>query len=85
MIVLAAALVLRDGYLMQLREPHVSRLPFLARQYLGDSATRLLSEVSMSVRLRRAQACDPAGSGSRLGGLALLPPGKLWPLTQAAR
>ena len=76
-------LLFKDGYLMQLREPHVSRLPFLARQCLGDSAARFLSEASMSVRLRRTQACGPGSSDSRLGGLALLPPGHSWPLTQA--
>jgi len=73
----------KDGYLMQLREPHVSRLPSLARQYLGDSAARFLPEALMSVRLRRTQACGPASRGSRLGGLALLPPGQSWPLTKA--
>ena len=68
---------------MELREPHLSRLPSLARQYLGDSAAQLLPEASLSVRLRRTQACGPSSSGSRLGGLALLPPGQSWPVTQA--
>ena len=68
---------------MELREPHLSRLPSLARQYLGDSAAQLLPEASLSVRLRRTQACGPSSSGSRLGGLALLPPGQSWPVTRA--
>jgi uncharacterized protein YwqG len=71
------------GCLMELREPHVSRLPVLAGHYLGDSATQLLSEAATSVRLRRTGACHPDSSGSRLGGLALLPPGQSWPVTRA--
>lgn len=68
---------------MELREPHLSRLPALARQYLGDSAALLVSEASVSVRLRRTAACSPVFRGSRLGGLALLPPGMSWPVTLA--
>jgi uncharacterized protein YwqG len=79
----ASALVEEMSYLMELREPHLSRLPSLARQYLGDSAAQLLPEASLSVRLQRTQACGPSSSGSRLGGLALLPPGQSWPVTQA--
>jgi uncharacterized protein YwqG len=71
------------SYLMELREPHLSRLPSLARQYLDDSAAQLLPEASLSVRLRPTQACGPSSSGSRLGGLALLPPDQSWPVTQA--
>jgi len=82
-IVLASGLVQGMGCLMELSEPHVSRLAALAQHYLGDSATQLLSEAALSVRLRRAQACNPDSSGSRLGGLALLPPGQSWPATQA--
>jgi uncharacterized protein YwqG len=81
--VLALALDQGMGCLMELREPHLSRLAALARHYLGDSGAQLLSEASLSVRLRRAKACAPDSSGSRLGGLALLPPGQSWPSTQA--
>jgi hypothetical protein len=56
----ASALVDEMSYLMELREPHLSRLPSLARQYLGDSAAQLLPEASLSVRLRRTEACGPA-------------------------
>jgi uncharacterized protein YwqG len=66
---------------MQLSESAASRLPSLARQYLGQAADTLLSAVSPSIRLHRTQACDPASPASRLGGTALLVRGQPWPVT----
>jgi len=68
-------------HLVQLSESAASRLPSLARQYLGEAGSTLVSALSPSVRLRRTHACDPASPASRLGGMALLADGQRWPLT----
>jgi len=68
-------------HLVQLSDSAASRLPSLARQYLGDAGSTLVSALSPSVRLRRTHACDPAGPASRLGGTALLAGGQPWPVT----
>jgi uncharacterized protein YwqG len=70
---------------MQLSETNAGRLPDVARRYLGPSAGTLLSATSQSVRLRRLEACDATGNGSRLGGAALLPAGLAWPATDAGK
>jgi hypothetical protein len=66
---------------VQLSDSAASRLPSLARQYLGDAGGTLVSALSPSVRLRRTHACDPASPASRLGGMALLADGQPWPVT----
>jgi hypothetical protein len=65
---------------VQIDEESVSRLPELANRHLGaEDAAVFLATVARSVLLRVAGAADPAGVGSRLGGLPSMPARPGWP------
>jgi hypothetical protein len=65
---------------VQIDEDSVPRLPELAVRHLGaEDATVFLATVARSVLLRVAGTADPAGTGSRLGGLPLMPARSGWP------
>lgn len=65
---------------MQIDEESVPGLSELAVRHLGaEDAPAFLSSVARSVLLRVSGAADPAGTGSRLGGLPMLPARSGWP------